>query len=73
MDKKSTKLIVKKKAFVDISLCVACGSCTKVCPINAITINKGIHANVDLNKCIGCSKCAKECPASIIEIVDLMG
>lgn len=60
--------IIKKKAFVDTYLCVACGACAKVCPLNAITINKGIHAEVNLNKCVGCSKCAKECPASIIEI-----
>lgn len=68
MDKIQQRKIIKNKAFVDTKLCVACGACAKICPLNSITINKGIHAQVDLNKCVGCSKCAKECPASIIEI-----
>ena len=58
----------KRKAFVQLSDCVACGCCVKVCPLGAIQILKGIKAEVDLNKCVGCGKCAKECPASVIEI-----
>ena len=63
-------MIPKKKrtAFVNSSVCVACGCCVKICPLSAITIYKGITAQVDEEKCIGCGKCAKECPASIIEI-----
>lgn len=68
MNNSSKRKIIKKKAFVNTSLCVACGACTKVCPLNAISINKGIYAEVNLNRCVGCSKCANECPASIIEI-----
>lgn len=62
------KTIVRKKAYVDTSLCVACGVCAKTCPLKAIIINKGIFAEVDLDKCVGCGKCSKVCPASIIEI-----
>lgn len=58
----------KRKAFVETDLCVACGCCVKVCPMNAIEIFKGIMAAVNEAKCIGCGKCAKECPASVIEI-----
>ena len=58
----------KRKAFVNQSVCVACGCCVKVCPMGAIQILKGIMAQVDLGKCVGCSKCARECPASVIEI-----
>ena len=63
-----TKQIIRKKAYVDIKYCVACGACQKNCPLGAISIYKGIFAKVDFNKCVGCSKCAKVCPASIIEI-----
>ena len=50
--------------------CVACGSCLKVCPMNAITIFKGVIARVDKSLCVGCGKCFKECPAGVIEIVN---
>lgn len=62
------KKIVKRKAFVYKSYCVACGVCQKTCPISAISIYKGLFASVDKEKCVGCSKCAKACPASVIEI-----
>lgn len=66
MEKKNT---VKKKAYVNNEFCVACGACEKICPLNAISINKGMFAEVNTNKCVGCGKCEKECPASVIEII----
>ena len=57
----------KKKAYVDQSLCAACGCCMKVCPMKAIQIPNGIVAQIN-ETCVGCGKCAVECPASIIEI-----
>ena len=59
---------IKKRAFVEEALCVACGCCAKICPFNAISVPKGIMAVIDADKCVGCGKCAKECTASIIEI-----
>ena len=58
----------KRKAFVARQDCVACGCCVKVCPMGALEINHGLHAQVHEDKCVGCGKCAKECPASVIEI-----
>ncbi len=58
----------KKIAKVD-NLCVACGTCIKDCPFNAIEIIHGRKAKIDLEKCVGCGKCSKICPASVIEIV----
>ena len=58
----------KKLAWVDRTLCAACGVCMKVCPKKAITIYKGLYALVEETLCIGCKKCAKECPASIIDV-----
>ena len=65
---KGVLLMAKRKAVVSIQECVACGCCIKVCPRNAITILKGIHASIDRELCVGCGKCAKECPASAITL-----
>lgn len=58
----------RRKAVVDQRVCVACGCCVKVCPMQAIELVRGIAAQVNPAKCVGCGKCARECPASIIEI-----
>lgn len=61
--------ILRKKAQVIKSNCVACGACANVCPLGAIKVVSGVFAEVDQNKCVGCSKCVNICPASTIEII----
>lgn len=63
MTKKSRRL-----AVIPNNLCVACGSCIKVCPKGAIQVFHGMYAEVDSDLCIGCGICKKICPASIIEL-----
>ena len=63
----------KRKAFVEQRDCVACGSCMKVCPKQAIQVIWGMMAQVDRTRCVGCGKCAKECPGSVITIQEVMG
>lgn len=58
----------KRYASVYENQCVACGTCIKVCPKDAISIPKGIFAIVNSLQCIGCGFCAKACPASVIAI-----
>lgn len=62
---------IKRRARVQLSDCVACGCCAKVCPLGAIRIFKGVAAQVDGAKCVGCGKCARECPASVITIEEV--
>ena len=58
--------MAKKYACVDTTRCVACGSCEKVCPRGAISVQRGVFAAVEIEKCVGCLLCAKTCPAGII-------
>ena len=59
---------MKKNAVIDRKVCVACGSCVKVCPRGAISVYRGCYADVDLEKCVGCGLCARSCPAGCIEV-----
>ena len=60
----------KRYAKVDKTQCVACGACTKECPMGAISIWRGCYAKIDENICIGCGKCTKVCPVGCIEVLN---
>jgi len=55
-------------AEVDPELCNSCGICAKVCPYNAITVDKRAKtpARVTEAACAGCGTCAAECPKDAI-------
>ena len=57
---------MKKLAFVERKVCVACGVCMKACPKGAISIYKGCFAQVNAEKCVGCGLCTRACPAGCI-------
>lgn len=59
---------MKKLAYMDKNICVACGVCVKACPRSAIHIYKGCYAVTDAGKCVGCGLCAKACPAGCITV-----
>ncbi|MCI9643400.1 MAG: 4Fe-4S binding protein [Oscillibacter sp.] len=50
--------------------CVACGTCEKACPREAIRVACGVAARVDGELCVGCGKCAKVCPADVIVLIE---
>jgi len=60
--------VSRKVASVGAS-CVACGKCAKECPVDAISVYKGMYAVVDEPRCVGCARCAKACPAGVISII----
>ena len=60
---------MSSKRYTQVEYCVSCGTCTKACPLQAISVPDGISAVVELARCIGCGLCARECPASVIKVV----
>jgi len=55
----------------DYNKCTGCGTCSRVCPENAITMikntgSKKSQPRTDLNFCKGCGLCAVECPVKAI-------
>ncbi len=48
--------------------CLGYGSCGRVCPVNAIVIEKGL-ARVRKDLCIACGKCVAACPRALIRLV----
>ncbi|MBX5321243.1 MAG: CoB-CoM heterodisulfide reductase HdrA2 [Candidatus Bathyarchaeota archaeon] len=52
---------------LDVEKCKACGLCTKVCPYNAITLNKELkRVEIVEAACGGCGTCAAECPSDAL-------
>lgn len=58
------------------NLCTGCGTCSAICPKNAIQMvieeKRGIYVpRVDENRCIGCQICLKVCPGYEVDFVGL--
>ncbi|QAR32174.1 NADH-quinone oxidoreductase subunit NuoF [Geovibrio thiophilus] len=47
--------------------CKKCGICKKVCPVDAITWEKGQFAFIDKSKCVKCRECIVNCPFNSID------
>lgn len=49
--------------------CLGYGTCSRVCPFGAITMNENDLPVVDITKCTGCRKCEQACPKKVIEVL----
>lgn len=53
--------------MVDSNLCIGCGACASICPVNAIKLVNG-KAQINKEKCIHCGACQQFCPVGAIDI-----
>ncbi|MDO5455708.1 MAG: 4Fe-4S dicluster domain-containing protein [Eubacteriales bacterium] len=62
---------------INLSGCVSCGKCEKVCPVLAISMqesdpaegNAKKHPVIDETICLGCGVCARNCPKKAITLM----
>ena len=54
-------------AEVDPELCIGCGTCVEICPMNAIKLENDL-SSVRLKRCIGCGNCVAKCPEEAISL-----
>ena len=63
--------MILARATVDENICVGCGRCIDLCPINAIVLamlEEKRKAKIDIYRCIGCYRCIQACPQGAIKI-----
>lgn len=51
---------------INPEICKACGICARICPVEAISGEKGAPYEIDLEKCSDCLRCLEECPFDAI-------
>ncbi|MFC2169524.1 indolepyruvate ferredoxin oxidoreductase subunit alpha [Acidobacteriota bacterium] len=58
--------------YIDQSLCIGCGKCEPLCPLEAITLGEET-SSIDPDECAECGACFREeiCPADAIKPVKL--
>jgi len=54
--------------MINYKKCISCQTCAKICPVDAISLNKKNQPKIDENKCIKCQTCEICCPVKAIKI-----
>jgi pyruvate ferredoxin oxidoreductase delta subunit len=63
-----------ERPVVNEELCIRCGTCSRYCPSDCISINSsGTPVVFDWYYCKGCGICANECPKHAITLVSERG
>jgi len=60
---------LSQEIVLEETACINCGSCTAVCPSQALTIKApDWKLNFDKEQCIVCEMCVNACPMRIIKV-----
>ncbi len=66
---------IKKTVKGDLTCadgCIYCGLCAKVCPSDAITVDRADKSwTVDHDKCVQCGLCITKCPKKVLSFAEL--
>lgn len=60
-------VIANYYAEVDPDLCIGCGICVEICPMNAISLKDEV-SSIKRKRCIGCGNCVAKCPEEAISL-----
>lgn len=66
LNRYNVKSFILEHPKFDKSKCIKCGECKKICPPQAINMEKGKVPKVDKRKCIRCWCCGEVCPVNAI-------
>lgn len=61
----AAKLGLNRELQINCKKCIGCGSCVKVCPMDAVQL-MGKAAHISIYRCILCRECVNKCPAGAI-------
>ncbi|MBQ6490406.1 MAG: 4Fe-4S binding protein [Solobacterium sp.] len=53
---------------IDKDLCIGCGACTGVCPVEALSLDDEGKSQCDADLCISCGTCVGTCPVEAISL-----
>lgn len=60
---------LKGHIAVDMHQCILCGMCARVCPANAIEVDRGAGTwSIDPFRCVQCGACTRNCPKDCLEM-----
>ncbi len=54
--------------LLEPSLCIGCGQCLNVCPVDALSLDAQKRPTIDENRCLGCGVCVKNCPKAALTL-----
>ncbi len=51
---------------INEDVCIGCGTCQSVCPVECISEVDGGKRRIDADMCVDCGACAASCPVECI-------
>ncbi len=56
------------QAYVEVNLCIGCGTCVTRCKMDAVVVGENKIASIDYDRCIGCGVCVPTCNPGAMQL-----